>query len=81
MITVVLGSSLREFTSGDAMLEVEAPTVRRLIKLLEERYPGITSSLTDGSSVAINGEIIPDAIYEDIPDGAEVHFVPTIGGG
>jgi sulfur carrier protein ThiS len=32
-------------------------------------------------AVAINGEIIPDALYEDIPDGAEVHFIPAIAGG
>ena len=30
---------------------------------------------------AINGEIIPDAEYEPIPDGAEVHFLDTLKGG
>jgi len=55
--------------------------VRRLIKLLDERYPGIGERLSEGTSVAINGEIFPDAIYEDIPDGAEVHFLATLAGG
>lgn len=81
MITVVLGSSVRNYTGGDTTLEVEADSVRRLIKLLDERFPGIAAPLTDASSIAIDGEIIPDAIYEDIPDGAEVHFIPTIAGG
>lgn len=80
MIKVVFGASLRDVT-GESEIEVEAPTVRRLIKLLDERYPGIGDRLIDGNSIAINGEILPDAIYEEIPDGAEVHFLPTISGG
>jgi len=81
MITVTVGSSLRDFTDGDATFELEATSVRRLIRALDERYPGIGPHLTDASSIAINGEILIDALYEDIPDGAEVHFVPQIGGG
>lgn len=81
MIKVVLGTTLREFTGGQASLDVEASTVRRLVKLLDKQYPGIAEQLTSGHSIAINGQIIPDAIYEDLPDGAEVHFVPAIGGG
>lgn len=81
MITVVLGTTLREFTGGDATLEVEASSVRRLIRFLDETYPGIADQLTSAHSIAINGEIMPDALYEDLPDGAEVHFVPAIGGG
>ena len=30
--------------------------------------------------MSINGEIMPDALYEDIPDGAEIHFLPTLVG-
>lgn len=81
MITVTVGSSLREFTGGDASFELDPMTVRRLIDVLDERYPGIGRHLTEASSIAIDGAILPDAFYEDIPDGAEVHFVPAIGGG
>lgn len=81
MVTVVLGTTLREFTGGQATFEADVTTVRRLIRFLDEQYPGIGEQLTSGHSIAINGEIIPDAIYEDLPDGAEVHFVPAIGGG
>jgi len=80
VITVVFGSALRDLT-GESKIEVEAPTVRRLLKLLDERYPGIGERLTEATSIAINGEILADAIYEDIPDGAEIHFLPTISGG
>jgi molybdopterin converting factor small subunit len=81
MITVHFGASLRDLTGGEAEVEIEAATVRRLIKQLDDRFPGMGDRLSDGVSVSINGEIIPDAIYEDLPDGAEVHFLPTLSGG
>ena len=81
MVTVKFSASLRDLVGDDEEIQVEAATVRRLIKALDERYPGIGERLGEGTSVAINGEILPDAIYEDIPDGAEVHFLATLAGG
>ncbi len=78
---VHLAASLRDLTGGVAELELEAPTVRRLIRQLDERFPGLGERLSEGTSVSINGEIIPDALYEDIPEGAEIHFLPTLSGG
>ncbi len=80
MITVKFSATAKAVT-GEDEITVEAPTVRRLVRLLDERWPGLGDQLTEGMAVAINGEIIPDALYEDIPDGAEVHFIPAIGGG
>ena len=80
MITVKFSATAKAVTGQDE-IEVDAPTVRRLVRLLDERWPGLGEQLTDGMAVAINGEIIPDALYEDIPDGAEVHFIPAIAGG
>jgi sulfur-carrier protein len=74
-------TSLRDLTDGVAEVEVDAPTVRRLIRALDERFPGMGERLAEGTSVSINGEILPDALYEDIPDGAEIHFLPTLSGG
>ena len=80
-ISVHLAADLRHFTNGVAEVEVEADTVRALFRLLDEQFPGIREQLEEGMSVAINGEIIPDAIYESLPEGAEVHFLPTLSGG
>ena len=80
MITVKFSATAKAVT-GEDEIEVNAPTVRRLVRLLDERWPGLGEQLTEGMAVAINGEIIPDALYEDIPDGAEVHFIPAIAGG
>lgn len=53
--------------------EIEASSVRQLVRLLDIDLSGM--------SVVINGDIMPDAIYEPLPQGAEVHFLPTISGG
>lgn len=81
MIRVHLAASLRDLTGGVSEVEVEAATVRRLITALDQRFPGLGERLGDGTSVSINGEIIPDAIYEELPEHAEVHFLPTLSGG
>ena len=81
MIRVHLASSLRDLTDGVSEVEIEAATVRRLIRSLDERFPGMGDRLAEGVSVSINGEIVPDALYEDLPQGAEVHFLPTLSGG
>lgn len=81
MVRVHFGSSLRDLTDGLADVDIDASTVRRLIKKLDERFPGMGERLTEGTSVSIDGEIIADAIYEDLPEDAEVHFLPTLAGG
>ena len=80
MVTVKFSASTKAIT-GEDEIEVDAPTVRRLIRILDERWPGLGEQLTEGMAVAINGDIVPDALYEDLPEGAEVHFLPAIAGG
>ena len=62
-------------------VEVEAASVRQLLGELDQRFPGIVADLESGMSVAINGDIVADALYEPLPPDAEVHFLPPISGG
>lgn len=62
-------------------MEVEAANVRRLLSALDDQFPGMSERLSEGTSVAINGEIIADALFEELPEGAEVHFLETLSGG
>ncbi len=81
MVKVHFSAELRRLTGGVADLEVDASSVRKLIAVLDQRFPGIGNRLTEGTSVAINGEIIADAHFEPLPDGSEVHFIETLKGG
>ena len=81
MAKVHLGAALRDLTDGVAEIDIEADTVRALINQLDSQFPGLGARLREGTSVAINGDIMPDALYEEIPPGAEIHFLPSLSGG
>ena len=83
MAHVHFSSNQRRLTGGVAELEVEAATVRELLRKLEEMFPGIQAHLdaTSATAVAIDGDIVPDPMYEPVPPGAEVHFITPLAGG
>ena len=81
MARVFLASTLRRFTGGVEEVEIEAATVRSLIAKLDGRFPGLGQHLGSGLAIAIDGEILADALYEPVPADAEVHFLPPMGGG
>ena len=83
MAHVHFASGQRSLTGGVAELEVEAATVRELLNKLEDLFPGIRAHLDEisATAVAIDGDIIPDAMYEPVPPNAEIHFVTPLAGG
>ncbi|MBW2280044.1 MAG: MoaD/ThiS family protein [Deltaproteobacteria bacterium] len=81
MATVVFSSGLQRYTGGVERVNVDATDVRGLIAALDTRFPGIGQVIGSGMAVAIDGEIIPDAMLEAVPPDGEVHFLPPIGGG
>ena len=81
MVQVVINGNLRQFTGGENELELQADTIRQLLRQLAERHPGLKPHLEDGIAVAIDGTIYQDAWLEPIPAGSEVHLMPKIAGG
>ena len=82
MARIVLTRELsRQFTGGQTEFELEAGNVRRLIKALEAKFPGLGAQLEARMAVAIDGEIYQDPYLETIDAGSEVYFLPKIGGG
>jgi CO/xanthine dehydrogenase Mo-binding subunit/molybdopterin converting factor small subunit len=78
---VLLSGALRRHAGGRAELSIEAPTYRELVAALEARFPGIAPLIEGRTSLAIDGEIIPDPLLEPIPEESEIHFVPRVAGG
>ena len=82
MAKVVLQAEVaRDFTDGQADIEIMADDVRQLIKQLEEIYPGIGERLHNRTAVAIDGEIFQDPLLQPIQENSEVYFLPMIEGG
>jgi len=81
LATVVIPSALRRHTNGAEQLELDVADVRALFRALDERFPGIATTLRGEVAVAIDGEIVNDPLLERIEPDSEVHFLPKIGGG
>ena len=61
--------------------EVEARTVRALMRELEARFPGLGEFVEDQMALAIDGEIFQDAQGVEIGADSEIVLIPKIAGG
>lgn len=81
MVQVQLWGSLKAFTGGQASVEVEAKTIRDMLKKLVEDYPGLKPHIERGVAVSIDGKIYRDAWFQPIPANGEVCLLPKLAGG
>lgn len=87
MPMVYIPSLLQNLTGGKGQVEVPGSTVREVIHNLEKSHPGIQDRLVDNSqlraniSVAVDGEITPLGLLEEVDEDSEIHFVAAIKGG
>jgi len=82
MATVILSSDLaRAHTKGETNFDIDAATIRSLVRALDERFPGLGAALGDGMAVAIDGQIYHDFFLEEVGPDSEVCFLPAIEGG
>jgi len=81
--------TLRRFTDGEQVVEVEGKTVGECVKNLIRKYPGIGSSLLDKRGhlqkiveVYVNGEsAYPNELAKPVKDGDNVHLTLMLAGG
>lgn len=81
MLEVNVSGVLRDAVDGAASLQVEAATIRELLRKLLERYPRLNDHMESGIAVAIDGVIFRDTWSEPIPQDAEVFLLPRLEGG
>ena len=81
MVKVSFISSFRSALGGADTLEIEATTLRELMRILVAKYPSMQSHIDKGVVLAINGEIYRDNWDVEIQDGSEVYLMPRIQGG
>jgi len=78
---VISGSACERFTHGKTELQVTATTFRRLVRELDEKFPGLGKQVEEGMAIAIDGEIFQDAYGASFGEDSEVVLIPKIGGG
>jgi molybdopterin synthase sulfur carrier subunit len=81
MLEVNLSGSLRDAANGAASIDIEAASIRELIRKVVERYPRMQDRVDEGIAVSVNGQIFRDNWGEAIPTGAEIYLMPRIAGG
>lgn len=80
MAKVVFPDHLLTSTGGVRELAVTCENFRGLVRVLNEKWPGIEDVLTK-TAVAIDGQIYQDAWLEPIQPHSEVFFMQRIEGG
>jgi sulfur-carrier protein len=86
-VTVWVPSLLRDLTGGKETVRVSGATVREVIDAVDRLHPGVRARLCDedglrsGVAVAVNTQFATLGLLQPVPPGAEVHFIPAIGGG
>ena len=87
MPTVWIPTQLRDLTGGRERVRVSGATVGEVIDALERIHSGIKSRLCDEGglrpdiAVAVDAQIAPLGLLEEVAEPSEVHFLPAIGGG
>ena len=80
---VVLSSGFsRRYTDGKREFDIEATTMRDVIRALDKLYPGLGEHLEEETTVAIDGEIHDQPTYfQKVRQGCEIFFIPKLEGG
>lgn len=87
MVTVFIPPQFRKFANGTETVAVEAATVRQAITQLDAQFPGIADRLCQndelrpGLTVSVDGRVSGLGMFQKVTPGAEIHFLPGIGGG
>jgi molybdopterin converting factor small subunit len=81
MVSVTFISTFRPALGGADALEIEAKTLRELMRKLVKKYPRLQKHIDEGIALAIDGEIYRDNWDVEIPDCSEVYLMPRIQGG
>jgi len=78
---VLISSFSGHYTGGVKEFDIQAATLLDVIRILDERYPGLGEHLEEETSVAIDGEIHEVGYFHQLRPGSEIYFIPKIEGG
>ena len=80
MASVQIPRDLTRLCGGEEHLTLVADSYRGLLRVLDERFPGIAAELSK-LAVAIDGTIYQTPLLEPLNADSEVYFLSRIEGG
>ena len=81
MAEIKLWGALRPATGGASTINIEATTIRELLRKLEQLYPDTAPFIKAGIAVSIDGVLYRDSWGQKLPPSAEIYLLPRIAGG
>lgn len=87
MPVVWIPALLQNLTGGEEKVTVSGRTVGEVVDNLDARYPGVKERLVEGGeirphiAVAIDGDVSPEGLEQDVQETSEIHFIPALSGG
>jgi molybdopterin converting factor small subunit len=88
-VKVHLHLTLRQFTNGQEIIDVEGTTVGECLKNVVKKYPGVESSLFGKNGKLSNiveiyvnlQSAYPNELAKQVKDGDEIHVTMMLAGG
>jgi molybdopterin synthase sulfur carrier subunit len=87
MPVVWIPALLQNLTGGEEKVTVSGRTVGEVVDNLDARYPGVKERLVEGGeirphiAVAVDGDVSPEGLEQDVQETSEIHFIPALSGG
>lgn len=87
MALVIIPATLRDHCAGASKVEAPGATIGEILRAVDRQCPGFYARVVDGNRLrpelafALNGEVIPLALHDDVAESTEIAIVPALGGG
>ena len=87
MAKVFVPALMRKLVGDEPVVEVPGATLREVMDNLGEAYPGMKELIVEngrvrpGLQLAVDGVLSATGLMAQVPEDAEVHILPALGGG
>lgn len=87
MAKVFVPALMRKLAGDEPVVEVPGATLREVMDNLGEAYPGMKELIVEngrvrpGLQLAVDGVLSATGLMAQVPEDAEVHILPALGGG
>ena len=87
MAKVFVPALMRKLSDDQHVVDVPGRTLREVVNNLDEQYPGMKDVIVENGNVrpglqlAVDGVLSATGLMAQVPEEAEVHILPALGGG